>query len=52
MPGDLAFLNFQPSLNYILMQQYMMIDGYPGGTMSPENLPTFNAAMKLEFIRY
>lgn len=40
------------SKNYIFMESNMMIDGFPGGTVLPNNLQKFNSAMKIDWIRY
>lgn len=38
--------------NYIFMESDMLIDNYPGGTVLPFNLPTFNSVMEINQIRY
>ena len=38
--------------NYIFMESNMMIDGFSGGTVLPNNLERFNSAMKINSIRY
>jgi len=39
-------------VNYIFMEPDMMIDGFPGGTVLPQNLPRFNSDMKINWIQY
>lgn len=38
--------------NYIFMERDMVIDGFPGGTVLPNQLDKFNSAIKVDWIRY
>ncbi len=38
--------------NYIFQETIPMIDGYPGGTVLPENLSRFNNVMNIEYFIY
>ncbi|WP_299221341.1 DUF6443 domain-containing protein [uncultured Aquimarina sp.] len=38
--------------NYIFLESTMTIDGYPGGTVLPQNLDRFNSKATIDWIKY
>jgi RHS repeat-associated protein len=40
------------SVNYIFLEPDMTVDGFPGGTVLPQNLQLFNSVKTIQWIRY